>query len=168
MPIPTDLAALTDLFRRLGARGPENWARSQVGEGIPQLQRFLFLRQAWREIVGADDTRWIDEQIGWADSHPGTPYAGVGLALKSCLAAGASRDDIHEIGRGAQAQLLFALCYLLDDPKIAEPELEGFGWGLFQTDGDGNPLPVRIANLHESVLDTDPTGREMRPRAAPR
>ncbi len=37
---------LTELFARLGARDPEKWARSQIKEGIPQLARFLFLRQA--------------------------------------------------------------------------------------------------------------------------
>jgi hypothetical protein len=40
-----DLAAT---FRKLGARDPEGWADSQVEEGIPQLARYLFLRQAWR------------------------------------------------------------------------------------------------------------------------
>jgi len=37
---------LTALFQKLGARHPEGWARSQIKEGIPQLARFLFLRQA--------------------------------------------------------------------------------------------------------------------------
>ena len=37
---------LTELFRKLGARDPSAWARSQTSEKIPQLARFLFLRQA--------------------------------------------------------------------------------------------------------------------------
>jgi hypothetical protein len=42
----TDVTQLTDLFRRLGARDPQDWAGSEVAEGLPQLERFLFLRQA--------------------------------------------------------------------------------------------------------------------------
>jgi hypothetical protein len=47
---------------------------------------------------------------------------------------------------------------------LTEPELEASG-GLFQTDDDGQPV-VPITGLHESVLDTDPTDREMRPKNA--
>ena len=36
-----------DLFRRLGAPSPSDWAHSQVTEGVPQLARFIFLKQAW-------------------------------------------------------------------------------------------------------------------------
>jgi hypothetical protein len=42
---------LTALFEKLGAADPDGWARSQLEEDIPQLARFLFLRQAWRAIV---------------------------------------------------------------------------------------------------------------------
>jgi hypothetical protein len=62
-----------------------------------------------------------------------------------------------------QAQFLFSLCYLLDDPMLTEEELSDFGWGLFEVDTDGRPVPRCIGGLHESVLETDPTGREMRP-----
>jgi hypothetical protein len=41
---------LTALFKKVGARKPEGWARSQIEEGIPQLARFLFLRQAWHRL----------------------------------------------------------------------------------------------------------------------
>ena len=72
-------------------------------------------------------------------------------------------EELIDLVRGAQASLLFQICYLLDDPMLEEPELEDFGWGLFQVDREG--FPVRpIKALHESVLETDPTGREMRPR----
>jgi hypothetical protein len=37
-------------------------------------------------------------------------------------------------------------------------------WGLFLIEESGVP-GARIAGLHESVLETDPTGREMRPRS---
>jgi hypothetical protein len=56
-----------------------------------------------------------------------------------------------------QAELLFQLCYLLEDPMFTEGELQDFSWGLFEVDGDGDPVGPRIFALHESVFDTDPS-----------
>jgi hypothetical protein len=39
-----------------------------------------------------------------------------------------------------------------------------FAWGLFRVGETGDPIQPRIGGLHESVLETDPTGREKRPR----
>jgi hypothetical protein len=61
---------LAALFRRLGARDPEGWARSQLQEEIPQLARFLFLRQAWRTIIGEEDATWIDANIARPSGNP--------------------------------------------------------------------------------------------------
>jgi hypothetical protein len=154
---------LTALFQKLGARDPEGWARSQIEEGFPQLARFLFLRQAWRRIVEEGDSSWIDDSIQRAQTHPDEPYAGVGHALKKLRARGATDEEITDVVRGMQAQLLFSLCYLLGDPCDVEPEVANVAWSLVQIDDEGNVLGC-IDCLHESVLDTDPTGREMRPR----
>ena len=164
MDVPKDIAELSQLFERLGAQNSKSWASSQIKEGIPQLQRFLFLRQAWRNILDEDNIKWIERQIQDTERYPTGPYADVGSALKRSLAKGVSPQDLTEIARGIQAQMLFQLCYLLDDPDIREPELKEFSWGLFEVDADNNPIPPRIGSLHESVLETDPTGREMRPR----
>lgn len=163
MNIPKTVPELTSLFQKLGAPNPESWARSQIEEGIPQLQRYLFLRQAWRNIIADDSSGWIDAELNSAAQDPEGPYAGVGASLRRALEAGASRDDLTQIARGMQAQLLFGICYLLDDPNIPEPELGQVSWGLFQTDEEGTAVE-RISGLHESVLETDPTGREMRPK----
>lgn len=156
---------LAATFRKLGARDPEDWARSQVEEGIPQLARFLFLRQAWRQIVQEDDSSWIDASIDRARSHPEEPYAGVGHALGKLRARGATKEGLTDVVRGMQAQLLFSICYLLEDPGDVEPEAGDVGWVLAQVDQEGTVLDT-IGGLHESVLETDPTGREMRPRVA--
>ena len=139
-------------------------ARSQLDEGIPQLQRFLFLRQAWRNVVREDNVDWVQREVQRARQDPDGPDAGVGQALARCVEKGVSADDITDIVRGMQAQLLFKLCYLLDDPLFPEKALRDFAWGLFEVDDDGNPIPPRIGGLYESVLETDPTGREVRPR----
>jgi len=164
MKIPSDLDELTALFEKFGARRPELWARSQLSEGINQLQRFLFLRQAWSLILREDDADWIQGDIARAQRHPDGPYAGVGQALRRCVEKGAMAQDLTDIVRGKQAELLHYFCYLLGDPSFTEKELSDLRWGLFEIDMDGNPIPPGISMLHESVLSTDPTGREMRPR----
>ena len=154
---------LAAVFRSLGAPDPEGWARSQIEEGIPQLARYLFLRRAWRQVVDEDHAGWIDAAVQRASDHPDEPYAGVGHALVALRQRGATNDEITDVVRGMQAELLFSLCYLLGDPGFGEPEVTGVGWALAEVDGEGTYLGT-IGGLHESVLETDPTGREMRPR----
>jgi hypothetical protein len=64
-----------------------------------------------------------------------------------------------------QAELLLTFCYLLEDPGKVEDAVADVAWALVRIDDEGNPLET-IGGLHESVLDTDPTRREMRSRPA--
>lgn len=153
---------LAALFRRLGATDPDGWARSQIDAGIPQLPRYLFLRQAWRQVVGEDDPAWIDRSIVAARARPDEPFAGVGHSLARLRARGATDRELTDLVRGMQAELLFSFCYLLNDPGELESEVSHIGWTLGQVDDAGN-FVGSIEGLYESVLDTDPTGREMRP-----
>jgi hypothetical protein len=159
----SQLKELTQLFQRLGAPEPERWASSQIDEGINQLGRFLFLRQAWREILDEDDHSWIQVQIDRSSQNPDAPCSGIGPALQNLLAQGAKPQDITDVVRVMQYELLFRLCYLLGDPGDLEGEVQNVSWGLVQFDEAGKAID-RIDGLHESVLGTDPTGREMRPR----
>jgi hypothetical protein len=164
MKLPNTIAELTMLFQKLGAKNPESWAKSQIHEGIPQIQRYLFLRQAWKQIIHDDGESWLAREIREADRDPHAPYSGIGLALKRLLASGAHQQDLVDLARGAQAAMLFQFRYLLDDPGLTEPELENFAWGLFEVDENDSPILPRIGGLHESVLSLDPTGLEMRPK----
>lgn len=150
---------LTELFRKLGAQDPEGWARSQAEEGIPQLPRYLFLRQAWREIVEPGDRNWMSE---WRPPRPNDPGAELGPAIDRILAAGARPEDLTTVVRIMQWHMLARLCVLLDDPGDVEPEVSDLWWTLFLVDENGTPI-APIDALIESVLETDPTGREMRP-----
>jgi len=63
--------------------------------------------------------------------------------------------------------MIFRLGYLLDGADFSGlDELRDVSWALFQTDADGRPTGPAIGGLHESVLELDPTGREMRPPEA--
>ena len=165
-----DLRQLTEHFRAMGARDPELWAKSQLDGGIPQYARLVFLRQAWRRVIADGDTSWIDKLIQVSELRPEVPGAGIGPALKRMLAAGASKEDIAEVVRVMQWHLLFGLAYLLSDPGAVEypsKKLPRVNWTLFEVDENGKPLHP-ISGLHESVLGTDPTGREMRPKGVGR
>jgi hypothetical protein len=165
MPIySTKISRLTHLFEVAGATDPQGWAKSEIDEGIPQLARFLFLRQAWRHVVGDADVAWIDREIQHSKQNPAVPGAGLGHALSRLLNSGANREDLTELARAVQWQLLHGMCYQLEDPSIEEPELNQVAWGLFEVDGEGK-AGRPINGLHESVLETDPTGREMRPKS---
>jgi len=158
---------LTELFRQLGAQEPEGWARSQISEGIPQLLRYLFLRQAWRQIIAPDDRDWIIE------THEDDPDQRdeFGEAIEAMLAAGAPAQDLTTVVRIMQWILLFRFCVLLDGGLAFRTgagfstlqELVGFCWRLSLVDDNDTPV-APIEGLHESVLETDPTGREMRPQ----
>jgi hypothetical protein len=163
MDIPTSEHELAELFRKLGARSPELWAHSQVTEGIPQLLRFLFLKHAWSKAVPDGATEWIKQAIAQAEAGPDQPYAGLGLALARCKVAGATSEDLTEIARCLQARMLFEVAYLIDG-ALYEANLGWISWGLFEMNKEGLPVGPQVTGLHESVLEFDPTGREMRPR----
>lgn len=150
--------ALTDLFMHLGARDPAQWARSQIEEGVPQLARFLFLRQAWKLVVPENDRSWLQEQ---ANVNIDAPGGAIGPALRRLSEQGADENGLTTVVRVMQWRLLAALCYLLDDPGDLEPEVKDIAWQLFQTDSNGRPIAV-MGGLHESVLETEPSGHEMR------
>lgn len=152
------LDGLTAIFQAVGARDPEGWAKSQLEEGIPQLGRYLFLRQAWRCVVELEDRIWISELQELGPNDPGSEGA---EALRRMLSQGVSEQDITTLVRVKQWHLLFDICYLLSDPGELEAIVADMEWGLFQTDENGAPV-TPLEALHESVLETEPDGNEMR------
>jgi len=150
---------LTELFRKLGAPHPEGWASSQIERGSPQLARYLFLRQAWRQVVSPDDRDWMRE-VQPAD--PNGPGGELRPAIDRLLAAGGQLEDLTTVVRVMQWWLLAGLCILLEDPGAVEDEVADIWWQLYLIDENDEPIEP-ITSLLESLLATDPTGREMGP-----
>ena len=162
-----EILELTELFRSLGAQGPDSWAKSQVREKIPQLHRYLFLRQAWAQVVDETNDSWIDRVIDAANRRPTGPFSGRGHAIERMLSLGVSRSDIVDVVRSSQVEAISGLCYLLDDPSLHDEQderVQSVGWALVVRNEDFEPTDKVIGGLHESVSGTDPTGPEMRPR----
>jgi hypothetical protein len=116
--------------------------------------------------VNADgDTEWIQHRIGASRRKPNEPGAGSGHALRRLLSSGARPQDIAELVRVMQWETLVTVIDLIDGiPLVTYPseEVARVEWALFRVDEDGAPVG-RIAALHESILETDPAKREMRP-----
>lgn len=166
MPQSDDLRKLTEQFKAFGASNPEQWAESEVKEGIPQYARFVFLKAAWNAVVSEGSDHWIDNVIRQSERKPNGPCSGAGTALKRMLAAGISRQDITDLVRAMQYETLFGLCYQLSDSGVVEypsDSLPQVHWSLTQVTEEGERIG-EISGLHENVLSLDPTGREMRPR----
>ncbi|MBA3658024.1 MAG: hypothetical protein H0W67_00315 [Gemmatimonadales bacterium] len=158
------IADLTELLTQLGAPDPAAWARSEVEEELPQLARYLFLTHAWRHVVDEGDESWIDAWLEEAERQPRAPGAAIGPALRRLLAGGAARSDLTDLVRVMQYSVLFNLCLLVDDPPPAIETISGQQWALVEVDQEGT-VGRHIAGLHDSLLETDPTGREMRPQS---
>jgi hypothetical protein len=94
---------------------------------------------------------------------PHEPGGELGPAVDRILAAGARPEDPTTVVRVMQWHLLARLCVLMEDPGGGlEEEVEDIWWNLFLLDDDDR-LTVPVEALLESVIETDPTGREMRP-----
>lgn len=131
--------SLRNTFSRLGADEPESWARSEVGEDIPQLGRFVFLRAVWKEIESLCDRDRIAELGG---------------------AAGDADDVAARMAARAAFDVAFSIVQLLDNEEDTEAAEPLPGWRLIECDPDGNPTGRALGGLHESVLETDPRGVE--------
>jgi hypothetical protein len=158
-----NLKELTEIFHSLGADEPEQWAESEIEEGIPQLTRFLFLKGCWDCILPDEETSWIQNIIDNTPEDSDEPFSGSAHALRRLRAQGANEKDLTELVRGMQAELLQEITQVIDDPESVSGN-EYRSWGLLEIDTEKQTYTRPVDGLHESVLETDPTGREMTPK----
>jgi hypothetical protein len=150
---------LTDIFQKLGAENPDAWAESQIEEGIPQLARFLFLKGAWEEIV-PDNEEWIEKYLSVTEFE--VPFGGIAKSIQKMVECGVPKIYITELCRSICAEFLSGITHMLDDSSTVKGN-KYLNWALVQLDENDQPIQI-VDSLHESVLETDPTGRECYPR----
>ena len=126
------VAELTAKFRAMGADDPESWAASEIQEDIPQLGRFLFLRNIWPNLIDTwtADVSWV-ERLSQAEDEP---FADAWLALKRSREAGVEDEDISRIARWVAYETVFGLLYHMADPQNESPE--GMQFPRMGTHGD--------------------------------
>ncbi len=152
---------------RREARGPD--ARRTAVRGA-------VLRLLWKLVIDEDarvggEPRWIESWMRWPRSQD-EPLDGVAAAIERVLASGADPDDLTDIVRAMQYDVVWNFCDLLDGEGVAElrervPGLPEMSWRLYAVDedDDGEAAPLwPIESLHESIGSFDPAGREGEPR----
>jgi hypothetical protein len=129
--------------------------------------REIILRDIWKYIADEDDLSWIDN-VASQPANDG-PMGDFGEITRRMLAAGISKHDIARFAKINGYEAAFGALYILDggtlgDDEVRDSEGKEVSWRVqafdFETD---QPIDAGIRGLHESILSTDPTGREMRP-----
>jgi hypothetical protein len=165
---PTDQRRAVDLIELLtkaGIHDAEDWARSEILEGIPHAARAFFLRSLWPTLIDRylSDLSWIEEEIDEYRRNPQRPFADAGAALERMQAAGTIAEDIGSVARYVAYSSIFRLLYHLDFGSDQEFE-GGPGWQLMEVDTATGQLTGRVVGgLYEDLLTMDPTGREGSP-----
>jgi hypothetical protein len=160
---PKTFEELVEVFGSYGAPDPEEWARLQLEEGIPQLAIASFARAMWAGVADEGDDRWIDQEIERTKDGPLDPCAQIGPALAEMLSRGVSRHAIIDLVRVAQYGALLHVAALIDGS--VQDDLPVHRWRLYQVDDDDR-LVANIRGLSEVLPSLDPTGREMCPRGS--
>ena len=158
------LERLTAVIERIGVSDAQSWALSEVLEQIPQAARAMFLRMAWRNVIEPfRDPKWIDEHLELYRKDPTGPLAEGRAAIERMLEARVAREDIALVAWTVAVQTVFNLLYHMGDYESVEGAP---GWSLLETDPETGQMTGRLIDgLHESLLETDPAGREARPRS---
>lgn len=139
------LATLTQRMAELGAPEPDDWARSEIEEGIPQQARYLLLRRIWVNAL----TPWRD---------PGMLRRNEALAR--LLDQGAGQELLAEALRRVVFDTVQELIMVVDEGRDPDAPGNAPGWTLMETDIGGNSTGRHVGGLHESLLEVDPNGIE--------
>ena len=127
--------------------------------------RDLFLRGVWRGVIPSRDTDWV-ERVSAQAGHDG-PLGDYGPLMRSMLDRGVPATDIARFAQIAAYEATFGLLYHLEDGYASyegfAPEPEERAWAVFEVDPESDAPRDRLPGLHESLLGSDPSGREMRP-----
>jgi hypothetical protein len=141
------LGALIARFRAAGCRNAESWASSEIAEGIPQFARFIFLQNLRRLVTAEGSREWLRRLALPNDD-------GRGGIRRRLTESSATIEDLTELVRAAQAEVVRGVAYLLDGYLPGGELVKEVQWGLYELDAESNPARS-IDGLHESIDDED-------------
>lgn len=142
---------MVDLFRSLGASNPEAWAHSEATEPIAQLARFCFLRRVWQDAIEP-----------WRDRDTFYPIPGLSDRVDGLIASGCDPEALSSLAATIAYHVSFAILMAIDDGTDPDEALPLPGWRLVETDQNGQYTGRTLNLLHESLIETDPSGQQAR------
>lgn len=141
------------------------WVAEENEYGVPVLQKALFLREAWRAVIRADDPAWfpallteLDRSKGDGDVYYTSRMVGRSPELlkqmEQLACTEQARDALTVLVRASQIKVLSELIQLLDGGYTFEPGL-GAKWALCTTDSGGDPSRA-FGDMAEVLWSFDP------------
>jgi hypothetical protein len=125
----------------------------------------IFARSVWLQLPDEEDTRWVRRMAEMPRSEQ--PCGDEGALIKRMLDCGLTEYEIARFAKLACYDAAFSLTYMLGDPGagIEGMKVDRVEWRLFQTSSAGEARE-QMYGMHEFLLQLDPSGRDMRPKAA--
>lgn len=132
--------------------------------------RRQFLTDLWGFVI--DEDEWVESWLPGTPPGP-VPDDPVAAALHRILECGVDLDDLADVVRTAQHEVIYNVCQLLDDPALlgirrgTHPDQIEAGWELtaVRTAPPASRRP--IGELHVELDEHDPSGRGGEPRGRP-
>jgi hypothetical protein len=120
---------LVDVFRELGVSEPQEWAHSEVSEGIDQTARATLLRAL------ADSTIEACSAESWRRSAGSSARA-----LNKLIEQGADLEAVKELCVQSAYTVVWEFLRMssgMDDPKLNPGNV---AWAIMRVDSGGNPV----------------------------
>ncbi|GAB1639984.1 hypothetical protein [Krasilnikovia sp. MM14-A1259] len=148
-----------------------------LDDDLSARSRELFLTDLWALVV--DEDEWADGYPSWVESWlRGTPRGSVpahatAAALHRILACGVDLDDLTDVVRTMQHEIIYNVCQLLDDPALLGISRENdageveAGWELTAVRTAPPVGRGPMYGLHSELDEHDPSGRDGEPRPRP-
>lgn len=129
-------------FIALGVPNPEDWAKSQLSEGIDQLSRATVLRAMADIVVKSQEMPKLFANTDWETEE-------VSNAAKKIESSDVAPEDIALIVKTAVYHSLSDMMVLFDDCAEFENNPGKIQAGLFKLDENFKPIS-EIGGLHEN------------------
>jgi hypothetical protein len=131
-------------FKKLGAKDPKSWARSEVAENIAQLARFVVLNricsdslEKWLHAGTLNKLALYDEEFG--------------NLLSKFRIAGVTDSAIAKFAEKVATIIAFDIVHTIDEGHDPNSPTGLPTWYLAEGDAEGNPTGRGVGALHESI-----------------